>query len=80
MLAPEKIRPFRHDRNMKTAAPALPTDDDQETELLRAAVEKARESVKQGRVVPHERVRDWLKAFAKGENALRPTPSSKGRF
>jgi hypothetical protein len=59
---------------MKTAAPTMPTDDDQETELLRAAVEKARESVKQGRVVPHERVRDWLKSLAEGQSTPYPRP------
>ncbi|MBF0269286.1 MAG: hypothetical protein HQL44_11915 [Alphaproteobacteria bacterium] len=61
---------------MKTTAPTLPTVDDQETELLRAAIERARESVKRGRVVSHERVRDWLKALSEGREVPCPAPSS----
>lgn len=59
---------------MSTAAPTSRPDDDQETDLLRAAVEKARESVRHGRVVPHERVREWLKALAEGQPTTYPRP------
>ncbi|MBF0354983.1 MAG: hypothetical protein HQL43_07095 [Alphaproteobacteria bacterium] len=48
--------------------------------MLRVAIEEARESVKRGRVVPHERVREWLKALAEGRfETPRPTPSSESR-
>ncbi|MBI5121183.1 MAG: antitoxin [Rhodospirillales bacterium] len=59
---------------MKKTATPIQQDDDQETELLRLAVEKARESVKQGRVVPHERVRGWLKSLAAGQSTPYPRP------
>jgi predicted transcriptional regulator len=47
--------------------PASPEDDDvAEREALRAAVERGRADAAAGRVVPHERVREWLLDMAAG--------------
>jgi predicted transcriptional regulator len=57
---------------------ASPEDDDvAEREALRAAVERGRADVA-GRVVPHERVREWLLDMAAGGDAPLPEPD-KGR-
>jgi predicted transcriptional regulator len=59
--------------------PASPEDDDvAEREALRAAVERGRADVAAGRVVPHERVREWLLDMAVGGDAPLPEPD-KGR-
>jgi predicted transcriptional regulator len=59
---------------MSNAARQLDIDDDLETELFRAAVEKSRAAERRGEVVPHEVVREWLLALARGKQppALQP--------
>ena len=49
-------------------------DDDIELEQLRAAVEEAREEVRRGNVIPHERVREWLLDLAQGKITEPPLP------
>lgn len=58
---------------MKKSKPKICSE---KKEYYKAAIDKARESVRLGRVVPHERVRVWLKALAEGKNVPRPTPAS----
>jgi predicted transcriptional regulator len=47
--------------------------DDQETAQLQQAVDEARAATAQGRVVSHEKVRDWLLSLATGERKAPPT-------
>lgn len=55
--------------------PASPEDDDAaERGALRAAVERGRAAAAAGRVVPHERVREWLLDMAAGGDAPLPQP------
>ena len=55
-----------------TQAQRTSNDDDIELELLRAAVEDAREEVQRGNVIPHERVRKWLLMVAQGDITAPP--------
>ncbi len=62
---------------MTSARPFLASpeeDDAAEREALRAAVERGRADAAAGRVVPHERVREWLLDMAAGGNAPLPQP------
>lgn len=55
--------------------PASPEDEDaDEREALRAVVERGRADAAAGRVVPHERVREWLLDMAAGGDASLPQP------
>ncbi|WP_207459771.1 hypothetical protein [Azospirillum sp. SYSU D00513] len=59
-----------------------PTNDSDllETEPLRAAVEEAREAVRRGEVIPHERVREWLLELAQGRNTALPFNDVRSGF
>jgi predicted transcriptional regulator len=48
--------------------------EEQETERLRSAVEEARAAMRRGKVVPHERVREWLRDLAEGKRTPYPRP------
>jgi predicted transcriptional regulator len=48
--------------------------DEIDEEIEARAIEEARADVAAGRVVPHERVREWLLRLAKGEKVPPPTP------
>lgn len=49
-----------------------PEEEEREREAKRAAIAKAMDSVRQGRVVPHDQVLHWLDALAEGSSAPRP--------
>lgn len=55
---------------MRNAAPQPRPDDDDETARLRAIAEEARAADS----VPHEAVREWLLALARGERPAAPKP------
>jgi predicted transcriptional regulator len=57
-----------------TQAQRIPDDDDIELELLRAAVEEAREEIRRGEGIPHERVREWLLDIAQSKMTKPPLP------
>lgn len=50
---------------------------EEEREALRKAVEEARKSVREGRVVPHALVREWLNELAAGKDSPPPRPWRK---
>lgn len=58
---------------MSNAAPQFVPDDDDAVEIaqLRAAIEEARAETES---VPHEVVREWLLALARGERPPPPLP------
>lgn len=57
-----------------TQAQRIPDDSDIELEQLRSAVEEAREEVRRGEGIPHERVREWLLDLAQGKITNPPLP------
>jgi len=48
--------------------------DEIDEEVEARAIEEARADVAAGRVVSHERVREWLLRLARGEKVPPPTP------
>ena len=57
-----------------TANPPPSALEEQEIERLRSAVAEARAAVIRGRVVPHERAREWLRELAEGKRNPYPRP------
>lgn len=62
-----------HLDGMSNAAPQFdPEDDAEELAHLQAMIDEARAAEAAGDVVPHEVVREWLLALARGEDAPPP--------
>jgi hypothetical protein len=59
---------------MMDTSPAPVDRDAEELDALRRAVDEAERAVRDGRVVPHERVRPWLLELARGNRTQRPKP------